>query len=266
MTGSRLTVGIVVLALVSAGVAWRPLLASGTHPSTPGWIDSVTAAYAQQTGATLRLPSTFAGANLLVAVVGNDGPDSNTAETHAVFGGTSRLPWVRHAHISARQDWTAPGDSLDLAGASSAEIWTAAPPSGWTPGTVTEISNFPEATSALRDDGGIITIAAWSSGRLGQIFTLDGLNSRPEHQSVDTLGPGSTIYAAMFNGRANAAFTPVAGYHTAAGIVRRSGDDTAQVIASDNRDLPAGIQNVGYNSAPSPGDYWEMAIVEVVPR
>ena len=131
---------------------------------------------------------------------------------------------------------------------------------------MTEISNFPETNSALRDDGGIITIAAWSSGQLGQIFTLDGLNSRAEQQSVDTLGPASTIYAAMFNGRANASFTPVAGYHTAAGIVRRAGDDTAQVIASDNRTLPAGIQHVGYTSAPAPGDYWEMAIVEVVPK
>jgi hypothetical protein len=255
-----------VLGLVSVGVSpWRSFR-STTPSSKPGWINSVTAAYDQQTGASLRLPSTFAGANLLVAIVANDGPDSNTADTHAVFGGTSRLTWVRHAHISARQDWAAPGDSLDLAGASSAEIWTATPPAGWTPGTVTEISDFPEINSPLRDDGGIITVAAWSTGQLGQIFTLDGLDSRLQRQSVDTLGPASTIYAAMFNGRANAVFTPVAGYHSAAGIVRRAGDDTAQVIASNDRNLPAGIQQVGYISTPAPGNYWEMAVVEVVPK
>jgi hypothetical protein len=232
---------------------------------TTGWIGSVTAAYSQQTGATLALPPTFAAADLLVAIVANDGPDSNTLETRAVFGGASGLTWDRHAHVSARQDWTAPGDRVDLAGASSAEIWTATPPQGWTPGKVTEISDFPESTSPLRDDGGILTIAAWSSGRLGQIFTLDGLNSRPEHQGLDTLGPASSIYAAMFNGRANANFIPLMGFHTAAGMARRAGDDTAQVIASNNRNLPSGIYNVGYTTNPAPGNYWEMAVVEVVP-
>jgi hypothetical protein len=241
---------------------------ASSQPSfiTTGWIGSVTASYSQQSGATLDLPSTFATADLLVAIVANDGPDSNTLETHAVFGGASGLTWVRHAHVSARQDWAAQGDRVDLAGASSAEIWTASPPKGWTPSKVTEVSNFPESTSPLRDDGGIVTIAAWSSGRLGQIFTLDGLNSRLEHQYIDTLGPASSIYAAMFNGRVNSNFVPVAGFHTAAGIARRAGDDTAQVIASNNRNLPPGIYNVGYISNPAPGNYWEMAVVEVVPE
>ncbi|HEX6475892.1 MAG TPA: hypothetical protein VF005_01360, partial [Acidimicrobiales bacterium] len=67
----------------------------------------------------------------------------------------------------------------------------------------------------------------------------------------------------MFNGRENAAFTPLSGYHTAA--ARRAGDDTAQVIASNDRALGAGLQTVGYTSSPSPGDYWEEAIVEVRP-
>jgi hypothetical protein len=233
-------------------------------PADTGWIGSVTAAYGQQTGASLSLPANFASAGLLVAIVANDGPDSNTTETHAVFGGDSGLTWTRHAHVSARQDWAAPGDGIDLAGASSAEIWTATPSPGWHPRVVTEISNHPESTAVGRDDGGIITIAAWSNGRLGQILTLDGLNSRPEHQRFDTLGPASSVYAAVFNGRANANFTPLAGFHTAAGVVRRAGDDTAQVIASDNRNLPAGSYDVGYAPSPSPGDYWEMAIVEVV--
>jgi hypothetical protein len=54
------------------------------------------------------------------------------------------------------------------------------------------------------------------------------------------------------------------GFHTAGGIARRAGDDTAQVIASNNRNLPAGIYNVGYILNPAPGNYWEMALVEVV--
>jgi hypothetical protein len=256
---------VVPVFVLAADLPGRLMVSLNPVVATTGWIGSVTSAYAQETGAALSLPRNFSKADLLVAIVANDGPDSNTVETHAVFGGASRLKWTRHAHISARQDWTALGDRIDLAGASSTEIWTATPPVGWRPGTVTEISNFPETTWPVRDDGGIVTIAAWSSGRLGQIFTLDGLNARPEHQRVDILGPASTIYAAMFNGRTNANYAPLMGFHTAGGISRRAGDDTAQVIASNNRNLPAGIYSVGYLPSPAPGNYWEMAIAEVVP-
>ena len=253
---------------VSWGVALGLLvgLSDGAAPSSataatgnPGWISSVSGSHAQREPATLTLPSTFSAADLLVAVVANDGPDSNTSETMAVFGGTSQLTWIRHAHISARQDWAAGTDQLDAYGASSTEIWTAVPPSNWTPGTVTEISNHPNTT----DHGGVITIAAWTNGQLGNVATLDGLNSRPEHQSMVLSGAGSSIYAAMFNGRKNARFTPLSGYHTTA--ARRAGDDTAQVIASNDRALGAGLQSVGYTSSPSPGDYWEEAVVEVRP-
>jgi hypothetical protein len=233
----------------------------GGQSADPGWIDSVSASYAQNQVATLTLPSGFSTAKLLVAIVANDGPDSNTTETTAVFGGTTHLRWVRHAHVSARQDWEAGTDSIDVYGASSAEIWTAAPPSGWRPGgkTVTEISNQPNTG----DDGGVITLAAWSNGRLGHIHTLDGLNSRPEHQLMALDGSSASIYAAVFNGRANASFNPASGYQFT--VTRHAGDDTAGVIASDNRNLGASLQNIGYASTPSPGDYWEMAIVEVVP-
>jgi hypothetical protein len=61
-------------------------------------------------------------------------------------------------------------DRIDLAGASSAEIWTATPRREWSPGTATEISNFPETAKTARDACGVITIAAWSSG---QISTVD---------------------------------------------------------------------------------------------
>jgi hypothetical protein len=245
---------------VGAGIIGGSASSYGAITSgNPGWIASVNASYAQDSPATLTLPSSFSTANLLVAVVSNDGPDSNTSETTAVFGGNSGLTWTRRAHISARQDWAVPGDQLDTYGASSAEIWTAVPPPGWTPGTVTEISNHPNTP----DDGGVITIAAWANGQLGNIATLDGLNTRPEHQNMVLSGAGSSIYAALFNGRNNATFTPSSGYHTA--VARHAGDDTAQVIASDSRDLGAGLQTIGYAPSPSPGDYWEEAIVEVIP-
>src|SRR5215831_16794279 len=130
----RRTLVLGLVALASATVAFvAPWQSDPTTASanSPGWIGSETAAYDQQTGARLLLPSSFASANLLVAIVGNDGPDSNSTETHATFGGPSGLRWTRLAHVSARQDWAAPGDSLDLAGASSAEVWMARPPAGW---------------------------------------------------------------------------------------------------------------------------------------
>jgi hypothetical protein len=261
MTIGKGAAGIATIGLIAlTGFQGGGLHTESTNTKA-GWIGSVSASYAQQTAASIHLPSSFARANLLVAVVANDGPDSNSQDTHAVFGG-EKLSWVRRAHISARQDWAVPPATIDLAGASSAEIWTAAPPRGWSPGTVTEISNHPESASSVRDDGGVITIAAWSSGKLGQIATVDGLASRPESQSFDTLMPG-TVVAAVFNGRANASFTPNGGYQTLA--ARRAGDDSAQIIVSTAKNLPAGIDQVGYLPTPSPGNYWEMAIAQVVP-
>jgi hypothetical protein len=222
----------------------------------------VDASYAQGAGADLRFPSTFRGANLLVAMVANDGPDtvpvgSAASETSAVFGGTSGLTWTRHAHISARQDWAATGDRLESFGASSAEMWTATPPANWTPsGDVKEISSHPGSG----DDGGVVTIAAFANGQVGDITTLDGLNSRTESQTM-SVPNRSAVYAAFFNGRVNANFTPSAGYHAA--ISRNAGDDTAKVIASNNRALPASLQSVGYTGGPAPGDYWEAAVVVV---
>jgi hypothetical protein len=87
-------------------LTWRrfspDVLTAASKPpfSATGWIGSVTAAYAQQTGATLSSPPNFSKADLLVAIVANDGPDSNSVETHAVFSGTSGLKWIRHTHIS----------------------------------------------------------------------------------------------------------------------------------------------------------------------
>ena len=64
------------------------------------------------------------------------------------------------------------------------------------------------------------------------------------------------IYAATFAGRRNAKFVPLAGYHRV--VQRRAGDDSAAVIASNDRDLASGTQAVGYGS-PDPGNYWEAA-------
>jgi hypothetical protein len=224
-------------------------------------LGSASANVAQDAPATITVPATFAGANLLVAMVATDGPDSvpvgsATSETTALFGGTSGLSWTRHGHESARQDWVATGDRLETYGGSATEAWTATPPPGWTPkGTVTEISNHPNST----DDGQVLTIAAFNNGRLGDVDTLDGLARRPEQQGM-SVPAGSCVYAATFAGQVNANFTPLTGYHKV--MQRRQGDDTAGVLASDSRDLPAGLQALGY-SAPNPGNYWEMTIAVI---
>ncbi len=268
MPHRRIAIGVAAtFVIVGTTVAVLGVRGGGATnaPGAPGWLGSVDAEYAQGTGADLRFPSGFAGANLLVAIVGNDGPDSvpvgsATSETSAVLGGTSGLTWTRHAHVSARQDWAAPGDRLESYGASSVEIWTATPPANWRPsGDVREISSHPSSG----DDGGVLTIAAYSNGQLGDITTLDGLDNRTESQTM-SVPNGSAVYAALFNGRVNANFTPGAGYHTA--ISRNAGDDTAKVIASNNRALPASLQSVGYTGAPPPGDYWEEAVVVVTGR
>ncbi len=256
-----------VLAFVAASVS---LIRASAPPVTvrtavtsgaPGWLGSASASVAQNVPATITVPTSFAGANLLVAMVATDGPDSTpvgsaTSETTAVFGGTSGLTWTRHGHESSRQDWAATGERLETYGASATEVWTATPPPRWTPqGNVTEISNHPNSA----DDGQVLTIAAFNNGGLGDVITLDGLASRPEQQQM-SVPPGSSVYAATFNGKVNASFTTLPGYHHV--LQRRQGDDTATVLTSDSRDLPAGLQAVGY-SAPNPGNYWEMTIAVI---
>ncbi|HWC37886.1 MAG TPA: hypothetical protein VG476_05125 [Acidimicrobiales bacterium] len=267
MLRRRIMTGVAAGVVIAGAVVGVLISRGGGAPTTPavrGWLGSVDASYAQSAGADLKLPSRFSGANLLVAIVANDGPDSvpvgtATSETSAVFSGTSGLTWTRHAHISAHQDWAAPNDRLETYGASSAEIWTATPPANWSPsGDVREISSHPSSG----DDGGVVTIVAYSNGQLGDITTLDGLDTRTESQAM-SVPNGSAVYAALFNGRVNANFTPGAGYHTA--ISRNAGDDTAKVIASNDRALPASLQRVGYVGGPAPGDYWEGAVVVVTP-
>jgi hypothetical protein len=228
---------------------------------TSGWLGSRSASAAQDGVATFRFPQQFAQADLLVALVGLDGPDTVPVGLHATattarFSDPLHLVWTRRAHVSARHDV---GPVLETFGASVAEIWTANPPPGWNPvaDPIRVTNNFP----LTNDDGFAVTIAAFSSGRVAETATTDGMNGDPE-QLVLAVPQHSAIYAATFSGRRNAAFTPMAGYHLA--VERRAGDDTAAVLASDDRDLASGMQTLGY-TAPSPGDFWELAAVVIGP-
>jgi hypothetical protein len=212
------------------------------------------------------MPSQFVGAKLLVALVASDGPDTYPAthvesETTAIFGGTADLTWTRAAHVSARHDWATPGAQLEQYGASVAEVWTATPPLGWAAtGDVTVTTTHPNT----HDDGMTITIAAFANAQLDHTVTFDGLAGMRERRWVN-VPDDSAVYAATFAGRVNADFTPVGGFHDV--VERQAGDDTATVIASDNRDLPAGPVKVG-NLTPDPGNYWEVAaaVVTALPQ
>ena len=231
----------------------------------PGWIGSISGAGSQAATITLRIPSAWSAADLILAFVASDGPDTEpvttiSRPTTAVLGGASGLTWTRLAHVSARHDWSRPSEPLERYGASIAEIWAARVPRDWTragSGTITVANSHPETA----DNGFAATIVAFANGRISGIATLDGLSANPEWQRV-VVPACSDIFAATFAGRANASFDPVAGYHLV--VQRRAGDDTAGVLASDSRCLPASSQRVGY-SAPNPGDFWEMAIAIVGP-
>jgi len=237
---------------------------SGAATST-GWLASRSASVAQNQFATIAMPSAFTGANLLIALVAADGPDTYpatrvTTPTTAVFGGSAGLRWIREAHVSARHDWATPGAQLEQFGASVAEVWSATLPAHWTPnGDVTVANSHPNT----HDDGTVVTIAAFSHARFDHAVTFDGLAGMSELRRVN-MPNDSAIYAATFAGRVNSDFAPVAHFHHV--IERRAGDDTAGVIASNSRDLPAGAIAVG-NAAPDPGNYWEVAaaVVTAVP-
>jgi hypothetical protein len=249
---------ICLLVGVLSGSVWAP---AAHAAATPGWLGSRSASVAQDVVADIAVPSRFTGANLLVALVASDGPDTYPAthvmtETTAIFGGSAGLTWTRVAHVSARQDWATPGAHIELYGASVAEVWTATPPDGWTAtGDITVTTTHPNT----RDDGMTVTVAAFASAQLTRTVTFDGLAGMAERRSVN-VPADSAIYAATFAGRVNADFTPVANFHNV--VERRAGDDTATVIASNNRDLPEGAVKVG-NVAPDPGNFWEVAVAIV---
>jgi hypothetical protein len=249
---------VAIAVLTSSAVPGR-----ATVSNSPGWLGSRSALVAQNVSARIAVPSAFANADLLVALVASDGPDTypnstiRTATT-AVFGGTTRLHWTRVAHISARQDWAAPGGRLEQFGASVAEVWIAST-TGWNAaGTITVTTTHPES----HDDGMAVTVAAFANGRFDRAVTFDGLAGMPEHVSVN-VPADSALYAATFEGKVNADFAAVAGSHRAA--VRRAGDDTAGIIATNSRDLPGGPVEIG-NASPDPGNYWEAAVAVVTAR
>lgn len=245
-------------------VAHSASLTSTVLPDTAtstGWLGSRSASVAQNAVADIAVPSSFTGANLLVALVGSDGPDtfpatSITTPTTAVFGGTANVTWTRVAHVSARHDWATPGAHLELYGASVAEVWTATPPQGWSAsGDITVTTTHPNT----RDDGMTVTIVAYSSAQFDHAVTFDGLAGMPERRSVDVPND-SSIYAATFAGRVNADFTPTANFHDV--VERQAGDDTATIISSNSRDLPTGSYDTGM-VAPDPGNFWEVAVAVV---
>ena len=242
----------------------RPAASSAPFTSTTstGWLGSRSASVAQDVVASIGLPDAFSSANLLVALVATDGVDTYpathvTSETTAVFGGATGLDWTRVAHASARHDWATRGAYLEFYGASVAEVWTAIPPAGWQASAhaVTVTNTHPNP----RDDGMTVTIVAFAHAHFDEAVTFDGLAGMPEHMPV-FVPNDSAIYGATFAGRVNADFTPAPNFHHV--IERQAGDDTAGVIASNSRDLPAGTIQVG-NVAPDPGDYWEVALAVV---
>ena len=254
-----------VAVLVWGGAAWITTAPVGAEESTSGVcpLGTRSVSIAQNAVASIAVPASFRGARLLLALVAADGPDSVPVgtvrtETTAVIAGTTGLVWTRAAHVSARQDWAAPGDRLERFGASITEIWTAIPPRQWkAQGTITITSSHRNRY----DDGMAATVIAFAHGRLAQAPTIDGLATRPETLAV-TVPKHAAVYAATFAGRMNASFTPLPGFHLA--VQRRAGDDTAGVLVSNRHDLPPSTQVVGY-SAPNPGDYWEMAAAVIIP-
>jgi hypothetical protein len=263
----RAIIAIVVASLAAVlaacGSASRSSSATGAPSPTPtGWLGEQSATAPQNEAAVIKVPRSFRDARLLVALVAADGPDTipegrTVSETSAVFGGSSPLQWTRAARASARHDWAEGNAPRERYGASVTEVWTAVPPAGWQPGTITATTTHPDT----RDDGLAVTIVAFSHATLARVKTIDGMHTRAERLRV-AVAPGDMLYAASFAGRRNANFVPLAGLRRVA--QRRAGDDTAGVLAYKTTAAATGTETVGYAS-PNPGDFWEMAVVVIAP-
>ena len=210
------------------------------------------------------VPSAFAAADLLVALVAADGPDSvpigaATTETTARFSDPAgccgrACACVRPSRL--RLPGPAPENFRRICcrGLDGDHHHRVGPGLGPDPGRRTTIPTS-------RDDGFVVTIAAFTNGRLAEAATIDGMTDDTEQISL-SVPDGSAIYAASFAGHLNTDLVPLAGFHLVR--QRRAGDDTGGVIASNARALSAGVQHLGY-TAPDPGNFWELAVAVVSP-
>ncbi len=217
-------------------------------PPSVSYLDAVHALSPLEDGdATLVLPPSMVGANLLVAIAMGDGPD-NPANQHSVLADSGRHQWTLHDH--------------HVIFGSIIDVYTA-PGTGEEAGTVVS----SEMTIKRGDEGHALTVLAYRNGRFDSTTELNGNFGLPQlHQTVP---PGEDVLTVFGDGRENTPITLVPGFRrvtelpTDGGVV---GDrDLYQVSHLDPPGSWTGGDMTTGNVAPQASGYWGLVNVNIAP-
>jgi hypothetical protein len=239
-------------AAAAAGLLALSVLAGCSSPAPPfdrvGYLDAATAQSPLEDGdATMTLPASMAGANLLVAIAMGDGPD-NPAAQHSVLADSGRHQWtLRDHHIvfgSIIDVYTAPGTGSEAGCTVSSEM-----------------------TIKRGDEGHALSVLAYRNGRFDSTADRNGNFTLPQvHQTV---AAGEDVLTVFGDGRQNTPITLVPGFRpvnvlpTDGGAV---GDrDLYQLSRLDPPGSWRGGEMLTGNLAPPGSGYWGLVDVNIGP-
>jgi hypothetical protein len=245
------------LAVVTAAVIVLASCASGSPVAGPpvgavGFLDAVVAQSPLEDGlATVTLPASMNGGNLLVAVAMGDGPGPGE-----VAAETQRT----HLIDSAGHDWTQREHHIVFG--SIIDVYTT-PADGREQGSTLS----SELTIKRGDEGHCLTVLAYRNGRFHSTSSRNGNFGVP--QLVQDAPAGADVLTAFGDGRQNTPATPVAGFRPLNVLPVDGGPHGDRDLYQLNRldppgSWPGGPMLTG-NLAPPASGYWGLVNITIVP-
>lgn len=243
---------VMVVAMAVVAGCGAPSSAAGPPAGAPGFLDAVIAQSPLEDGpASVTLPASMVGANLLVAVAMGDGPGPGEVNAEA-----------QHTRLddSAGHDWTQREHHIVFG--SIIDVYTA-PANGREQGS----SLSSELTVKHGDEGHSLTVLAYRNGRFHSTTSRNGNFGIP--QLVQDVPAGTDVLTAFGDGRENTPATPVAGFRPLNVLPVDGGPRGDRDLYQLNRleppgSAPGGAMLTG-NLAPEASGYWGLVDINITP-
>jgi hypothetical protein len=244
---SPLAAAAIVLAGCAAGSP-----AAGSPVGAVGFLDAEVAQSPLEDGlATVTLPASMSGANLLVVVAMGDGPGPGEVNAEA-----------QHTHLidDAGHAWTQREHHIVFG--SIIDVYTA-PADGREQGSTISSEMIVERG----DEGHSLAVLAYRNGRFHSTTTRNGSFGIP--QLMVDAPAGADVLTAFADGRENTPATPVAGFRPLDVMPVDGGPlGDRDLYQLDRRDppgsWPGGAMMTG-NLAPPASGYWGLVDITIVP-
>ena len=242
---------VAVAAVVLVGCA-AGSSAAGSPVGAVGFLDAVIAQSPFEDGlATVTVPASMNGANLLVAVAMGDGPGPGEVNAEA-----------QHTHLidSAGHLWNQREHHIVFG--SIIDVYTA-PANGREQGSTLS----SELTVKRGDEGHCLTVLAYRNGRFHSTTSRNGNFGVP--QLVQDAPAGADVLTAFGDGRENTPASPVAGFGPLNVLPVDGGPggdrDLYQLSRLDPPgSWPGGAMLTG-NLAPQASGYWGLVNINIAP-